>query len=427
MFPVFNRKIRRKANFCLVVLYYIKMKLDRHRPVNQPSVTNPTAPSMFLVVILSLATFIIFFQGFMVAPILAGLASLFHVSVQHVSFIEPAYLLGYGLVTLVYAPLSDKYGRFPIIVFSLVCFITLTACTGFCHSITQMIVLRLLTGFGAGGVAPTTIGWIGDSFPYQKRGHALGIFFGCMAGGMAFGSSAGALLTARLGWQMMFWIVAIIGVGILLVLVIYRKNFRQKIVIHADGFRAMYRSLKEILYLPRGWRTYLFVFFNGMFHSGVFAWTGYFFYKNYHLNQKEIGFALLAYGIPGLLFGPLLGKLADKFGRHKIIPIGIFVGALSAIILGMDYSLFISCIAIGTLSLGFDLTQPLYAAIITTLSPKKGAATGLFAFFLFMGYGLGSLVFSLIVNIGLNQTFMLFGAVAAFVAYVATKNFKEEK
>lgn len=415
-------------SFCLPPSQNIsKMKSDQQLTANPPSITNIIAPPMFLVVILSLGTFIIFFQGFMVAPILPGLAMLFHVSVRHVSFIEPAYLLGYGLVTLVYAPLSDKYGRFPIILFSLSCFIVLTACTGFCHSITQMIILRLLTGFGAGGVAPITIGWIGDNFPYEKRGHALGVFFGFMAGGMAFGSSAGALLTAQLGWQMMFWVAAAVGACVLLVLIINGKYFLYRDAKHAGGFRVMYQSLKEIFFLPRGWRTYLFVLFNGMFHSGVFAWTGYFFYKNYHLNEREIGLALMGYGIPGLLFGPVLGKLADKFGRNKIIPIGILVGALSALSLSINYSLVISCISIATLSLGFDLTQPLYAAIITTLSPKKGAATGLFAFFLFMGYGLGSLVFSLIVNIGLNQTFRLFGIVAVVVAGIAISNFKEEK
>jgi len=403
------------------------MKSDQQVAANPHSVTAIVVPSMFLVVILSLGTFIIFFQGFMVAPILPGLAMLFHVSVRHVSFIEPAYLFGYGIVTLIYAPMSDKYGRFPIIIFSLTCFIVLTACTGFCHSITQMIILRLLTGLGAGGVAPTTIGWIGDSFPYEKRGHALGIFFGCMAGGMAFGSSAGALMTAELGWQMMFWVVSIIGICILIVLMVYRKNFRWKSDRHADGFRTMCRSLKEIFCLPRGWRTYLFVLFNGMFHSGVFAWTGYYFYKNYHLTERQIGVALLGYGIPGLLLGPILGKLADKFGRNKIIPIGVLVGGVSAILLSMGYPLIASCIFIATLSLGFDLTQPLYAAIITTLSPKKGAATGLFAFFLFMGYGMGSLIFSLIVNIGLNQTFRLFGVVAIVAACVARYIFRKER
>jgi predicted MFS family arabinose efflux permease len=403
------------------------MKSDQQLAGNFQSVNDKSAPSMFLVAILSLGTFIIFFQGFMVAPILPGLALLFHVSIRHVSFIEPAYLLGYGFVTLVYAPLSDKYGRFPIILFSITCFIVLTASTGFCHSINQMIILRLMTGFGAGGVAPTTIGWIGDRFPYEKRGHALGIFFGCMAGGMAFGSSAGALMTAQLGWQMMFWVVSIVGFFILLILTIYSKNFRQGGDRHNGGFNAMFKSLKEIFCLPRGWRTYLFVLFNGMFHSGVFAWTGYFFYKNYHLNEKEIGFALLGYGIPGLLLGPIVGKLADKFGRNKIIPVGILVGGLSAIFLSMNYPLIASCAFIATLSLGFDLTQPLYAAIITTLSPKKGAATGLFAFFLFMGYGVGSLVFSLIINIGLNQTLRLFGGVAIVAACLAQYTFRMEK
>jgi len=382
---------------------------------------------MFLVVILSLGTFIIFFQGFMVAPILPGLATLFHASIRHVSIIEPAYLLGYGFVTLVYAPLSDKYGRFPIILFSMTCFIVLTASTGFCHSINQMIILRLMTGLGAGGVAPTTIGWIGDRFPYEKRGHALGIFFGCMAGGMAFGSSAGALMTAQLGWQMMFWVVSAVGISIMVVLIIYSKNFRLRSKRYAGGFHAMFRSLKEIFCLPRGWRTYLFVLFNGMFHSGVFAWTGYFFYKIYHLNEKEIGLALLGYGIPGLLLGPIVGKLADKFGRNKIIPVGILVGGLSAILLSQNYPLIASCAFIATLSLGFDLTQPLYAAIITTLSPKKGAATGLFAFFLFMGYGMGSLVFSLMINIGLNQTLRLFGGVAVAAACLAQYTFRLEK
>jgi predicted MFS family arabinose efflux permease len=403
------------------------MESDQQLAANFQSVNDKSAPSIFLVVILSLGTFIIFFQGFMVAPILPGLAMLFHVSIRQVSFIEPAYLLGYGFVTLVYAPLSDKYGRFPIILFSLTCFIVLTASTGFCHSINEMIILRLLTGFGAGGVAPTTIGWIGDRFPYEKRGHALGIFFGCMAGGMAFGSSAGALMTAQLGWQMMFWVVSIVGFLIVLLLIIYSKNFRQQGDRHTGGFRAMFRLLKEIFCLPRGWRTYLFVLFNGMFHSGVFAWTGYFFYKNYHLSEKEIGLALLGYGIPGLLLGPIVGKLADKFGRNKIIPVGILVGGLSAIMLSLNYPLIAACAFIATLSLGFDLTQPLYAAIITTLSPKKGAATGLFAFFLFMGYGMGSLVFSLIINIGLNQTLRIFGGVAIAAACTAQYTFRKEK
>lgn len=385
------------------------------------------SPSMSLVALLSLGTFIIFFQGFMVAPILPELASLFHVSVRYVSFIEPAYLLSYGCATLIYAPLSDRYGRFPVILFSLSCFTVLTFCTGFSHSAHQMILLRLLTGLSAGGVAPTTIGWIGDQFPYEKRGHALGVFFGFMAGGTALGSSSGALVTALAGWQTLFHTVALTGLIILGILLLNCKYFRQEISRNNGSLYTMLSSFREVITLPRGWRTYLFVLFNSMFHSGVFAWAGYYFYKNYQLSEKGVGLALLGYGIPGLFLGPMLGRLADKYGRNKIIPAGLTIGALSALLLSLHYPLPASCFFVASLSLGFDLTHPLFAAIITTLSDKKGVAIGLFAFVMFMGYGLGSLVFSLLITIGLNETFQLFGLAAACAAMISVPVFKQEK
>lgn len=402
------------------------MSIDRTSQ-NTISPLEHASPSLSLVVILSLGTFIVFFQAFMVAPILPQLSSLFHVSVRHVSFIEPAYLLSYGFSTLIYAPLSDRYGRLPIIIFSISGFILLTFCTGFVGTIDQMLLLRLLTGLIAGGVAPTTIGWIGDQFPYEKRGHALGIFFGFMAGGTAFGSSSGALLTAFLGWKMLFWIVALMGLLILAVLLINYRSFVHEQVKSPFGFKNTITAYRNILVLSRGWRTYMFVLFNSMFHSGVFAWTGYFFFRNYDLDEKGVGLALLGYGIPGLLLGPFIGKLADRYGRNWIIPIGICLSALSAFLLGMNYALSFSCILIATLSLGFDMTHPLFAAIITTLSPQKGVAIGLFAFVMFMGYGLGSLVISLIINFGLNESFKLFGLIAALGAILSIFTFKKEK
>ncbi|QIH37116.1 MFS transporter [Sphingobacterium sp. DR205] len=384
-------------------------------------------PPFILVAILSLGTFIVFFQGFMVAPILPQLSAIFNVSIQHVSFIEPAYLLSYGLSTLIYAPLSDKYGRLPVIIFSISGFIIVTALTACTDTIGNLIFLRLLTGLVAGGVAPTTIGWIGDRFPYEKRGHALGIFFGFMAAGTAFGSSAGALLTAFVGWRMLFWIVAGMGLFILVIFLYTRQNFIQKQNNNAIILKSIFFEYYCILKTQRGRRTYIFVLLNSMFHSGIFAWTGYYFFSNYHLNEKGVGLALLGYGIPGLILGPFLGKMADRYGRNKIIPIGITIGAISVLLLSMHYSLLVSCLLIATLSLAFDMTHPLFAAIITTLSEHKGVAIGLFAFVMFMGYGLGSLIFSLIINLGINESFQIYGLCAAVGAIASFFSFKSEK
>ncbi|SDG22483.1 Predicted arabinose efflux permease, MFS family [Dyadobacter soli] len=383
--------------------------------------------NMLPVYIISLATFIIFFQGFMVAPLLPMLSDHFHTSVRHVSFIEPAYLLGYGVFTLVYAPMSEKYGRFKIIALSMLLFIVLTAGTAAVNNIDHMIALRLLTGMGAAGVAPTTISWISDTHPYEQRGHALGIFFGCMAGGAAFGSSIGAVLSSLVGWRYLFIGVSAVGFAILITIIKLKIwLFGNQRMIVAER-RNVLSSFREILSKARAKRTYAYVLLNGMFHSGIFAWLGYYLHLNYGLSEMQIGLALLGYGIPGLMLGPSLGKLADRYGRNKIIPIGILISAIAVLVLSQVPSLIASCLLVTFLSFGFDLSHPLFAAIVTTFSANKGAATGLFAFFLFLGYGLGSLVLSLIVSVGLNTAFQYYGICALIGSIISFFIFRDER
>ncbi|SFP00971.1 Predicted arabinose efflux permease, MFS family [Chitinophaga sp. YR627] len=375
------------------------------------------------VVIVSLATFIIFFQAFMVAPLLPELASLFGSTVRQTSFIEPVYLLGYGVFTLVYAPLSDRYGRFSIIVCSLCLFIIFSFCTAFVKDTSQMILLRLLTGISAAGIAPTTISWISDRFPYAERGYALGIFFGCMAGGMAFGSSVGALLAGIIGWRTLFSLVAFSGGIVLLFNIYYRRRLFPDLP-KSSSQLSLLTIFREILSTPGAKGTYFFVFENGLFHSGVFAWLGVYFYDVYHLDERGIGLALLGYGIPGLLLGPALGRMADRIGRRRIIPLGIVLGGITVILLSCIPALFVACLLVTILSLSFDLTHPSLATIVTSFSKKHaGGSTGLFAFFLFMGYGSGSLLFSLLVSTGLVETLRIFGLMAIIASLVARRFF----
>lgn len=382
-----------------------------------------------LIVLMSLGTFIIFFQGFMVAPLLPNLAGYFHATVRHTSFIEPAYLMGYGVFTLMYPPLTERFGRYKLMVFCMSMFVVLTICTGFAQTIDEMIIIRFLTGVGCAGVSPTTLGWIGNRFPYEKRGQALGIFFGLMAGGTALGSSAGALVTSVTGWQNLFFGVAGVGVIIIMLIIANRNHY-----IEPKSAVAKVQPTKRgsvslgILSEKQAQKTYGFVLFNAMFHSGVFAWIGVLFYNRYNLGELGIGLALLGYGIPGLVLGPWLGKLADRYGRNRIIPIGIMIGAVTVIVLSISsIPLWCACALVISLSLSFDLTHPSFAALTSKFSNKRGEATGLFAFFLFTGYGLGSLVFSLIVTIGLNETFAVFGGVAFLIALFSRNVFKHER
>lgn len=78
------------------------------------------------------------------------------------------------------------------------------------------------------------------------------------------------------------------------------------------------------------------------------------------------------------------------------------------------------------LSLGYDLTQPLLAGIVTDLGPQRGQAVGLNVFTLFVGFGAGSLLFSVALRTGMGSALTVFGAAAFLAGTAALRLFHSE-
>lgn len=379
-----------------------------------------------LLALLSAATFLIFFQAFMVAPLLPRLASLFSASVETIGLIVPAYLIPYGAATLFYGPMSDRLGRKRIIIGSLLAFILLTAVTALAWSAPALLWLRLLTGLGASGVVPIALALVGDLFPFQERGRPLGWLFGAMAGGMAFGSTAGVILEPFITWRGLFLGVSGLAIAVLLILLRYRELLQGSLGERHAGYRQIMGGYWRLLGSGRGRRTYGYVLLNAVFHSGVFTWLGLYFANRYHLGEIGIGLALLGYGIPGFLFGPFVGRAVDRWGRSRLLPAGLAIAGASAATLALHLPVIVAALLVTTLSLGYDMTQPLLAGIVTDLSPNRGQAMGLNVFTLFTGFGLGSLIFAAALGLGFARALTLFGAVMLLAALAGIALFRGE-
>ncbi len=134
-----------------------------------------------------------------------------------------------------------------------------------------------------------------------------------MAGGMAVGSTAGALLEPSIGWRGLF---AAVAVGGLLALAAAAVTIPD--VTPASGpvsLGAVLRAYRSLLQGRRARRTYGYVAFNAVLHSGVYTWLGLYLHQRFDLGPVGVGLGLLGYGIPGFLLGPLIGRLADRRGR----------------------------------------------------------------------------------------------------------------
>jgi len=376
--------------------------------------------------VLCTSAFLVFVQAFMVAPLIPRLADVFHTRVGWIGLAVPAYLLPYGIATLGWGPLSDRFGRRAVILTSLFLFVGLTAATASASNVTAFVAWRAATGAGASGIVPIGLTLIGDVVPFQRRGRAIGWLFGAIAGGTAAGATLGALMEPVVGWHGLFLAVSALS-ALLAVAAVAGGAIPRLARSKAPAWSTVFHGYVSLLTFARGRRTYAYVVINAVVQSGVYTWLGLYLSQRFGLGEVGIGLALLGYGIPGLLFGPVIGRLADRHGRSRIIPAGVALTAVCAVILAAPISLIAVQAAIVMLSLGFDLTQPLLAGIVTDLRGNRAQATGLMAFALFSGFGLGSLLFQIALSWGFTGALVVFGVTAMIAAVVAVPLFRDER
>lgn len=268
---------------------------------------------------------------------------------------------------------------------------------------------------------------VGRLFPYEERGRPLGWLFGAMAGGMAFGSPLGAMWVPFIGWRGLFLMVAAAGGGALLLLLPYRHRVATAMQAVSGTLSDLLRGYVSLLSTASGRRTYGCVFVNSMFHSGVFTWLGVYLQRRYGLGPVGIGLAVLGYGVPGFLFGPVIGRAADRFGRGRLLPVGLALSTLAAAVLLFRFPPGLAPVVAMLLSLGYDMTQPLFAGIVTSLGDKRpGQAMGLNVFALFVGFGLGSLIFGELLRVGFGVALGTFAAVELTAALYSVRSFRSE-
>ncbi|MGH8154379.1 MAG: MFS transporter, partial [Rhodanobacteraceae bacterium] len=377
------------------------MPFDASRPA------AVAAASRWMLPCLCTGAFLVFAQTFMVAPLIPQLAVLFHSPVAWVGLAIPAYIVPEAIATLGVGPLSDRVGRNGVILGSLLAFIVLTALTATSRHVGSFIGWRIITGVAAAGIVPISLTLIGDVVPFAQRGRAVGYLFGSIAGGTATGAAVGALLEPLIGWRALFLVVALMAAALLVVMIVALVLPRLARPATVQPWSEVLRGYGRLLGLARARRTYGYVLLNAILQSGIFTWLGVYLHERFGLSETGIGLMLLGYGIPGMLFGPIIGKLADRYGRSIIVPSGVVLTGACALALAASLPLDGVRIAIILLSLGFDLTHPQLAAIATDLGGGRGQAVALMAFSLFCGFGVGSLLF---------QAALVLGFVGAFLA-----------
>ncbi len=135
----------------------------------------------------------------------------FDTDVNSVLWVTSAYLLAYAVPLLVTGRLGDRVGPRNIYLVGLVLFTGASLWCGLVGSIGELIVARIVQGFGAALMTPQTMAVITRTFPAHARGQAMALWGATAGVALMVGPVLGGLLIDGPGWEWIFFVNVPVG------------------------------------------------------------------------------------------------------------------------------------------------------------------------------------------------------------------------
>ncbi|KAK7558580.1 benomyl/methotrexate resistance protein [Phyllosticta citricarpa] len=133
------------------------------------------------------------------------------------SFVVSVYILGFAFGPLVFAPLSEMYGRVPVYHICNVGFLIFLMACAKSDSMDMLVGFRFLAGVFGSAVLTLGAGTISDFMPPEERGGAMALWAPGPLLGPIIGPIAGGFLVEHKGWRWVFWLLVILAAAITIV------------------------------------------------------------------------------------------------------------------------------------------------------------------------------------------------------------------
>ncbi len=256
----------------------------------------PALNSARLALILGAMTAIMPLAVDMYLPSLPTLADSLGVEASRVQLTLSSFFIGVALGQLFHGPLSDRYGRRPLMLIGLLLYVLASAGCALATSVGMLTVLRFVQAVGACAGMVISLAVIRDSFPPQDGARMISRMMLVLGVAPILAPLVGGQLLAWLGWRSVFWFLTLYGAALFVVVLLWLPETRPAHTRGPTGIASWLRGFAGILVHRR---------FIGFTLTRGFAAAGMFAY----IAGSPFVFIVL-FGVPAEHFGWLFGANA---------------------------------------------------------------------------------------------------------------------
>lgn len=338
----------------------------------------------------------------MYLPSLIDIGRLLQATAATTQLTLSVYLAGFAVSQIVYGPLSDRFGRKPVLLVALTIYGASSLLCAAAPSIGFLIAGRALQAIGASGCIVLARAIVRDLYEGRRAGRELALMAAVMAFAPMIGPVIGGLVHVAFGWRSLFFVNACIGLAMFAIAWFALRETAPKNAI-TSRFLGMVRTFAPLL-RHAGFVSHLAII--ALCFAGVFAWisgSSFVLQDLYRLNEVEFGLAF-AIAAVGLLIGTsLAARLVYRLGFDRTMGIGAVALLVGGVAMASAVALRLSSaaslvlpMAVYLMGVGLVLPQAT-AAALNPFPERAGAASALVGFSqmmfsAFVGAGVGRML-----------------------------------
>lgn len=321
----------------------------------------------------------------MLVPALPAVAREFAASPGTVQLTLTVYLVGIAAGQLIYGPLSDRFGRRPVLIVCLSIFLAASTVAGLAPHLGVLIAARFVQAVGACGGLVLGRAMVRDGAAPDQAARRLALLVMVMTAAPALAPLIGGEINAWFGWRGIFAVLGIF-VTALLVLTVFKLPETSRIRAALPNVGAMVAVYTRLL-TNREFRAYAAA--GACMSTSIYAFLSaspFLFVEVLHRPATEVGLYYMAVVVGVTLGSWLASRLASRLRAIFLLRIGAFCGVLGAgSLLLVDVSGALSLATVlapmSVFALGCGLSSPTATAqAIGVDLTAIGAASGLYGF-----------------------------------------------